>query len=56
MTDQIQLDQLCIGPKEVRLAKEFFGWDPDSQFYVPKAFRLTSRPSVAVEEQPSLPP
>lgn len=36
MTDQTQLDQLCIGPKEVRLAKEFFGWDPDSQFYVPE--------------------
>ncbi|MDO8370046.1 MAG: transketolase, partial [Candidatus Nitrotoga sp.] len=25
----------ALGPEEVRLAKEFFGWDPDSQFYVP---------------------
>ena len=26
----------ALGPEEVRLAKEFFGWDPDSQFYVPE--------------------
>lgn len=24
-----------LGPEEVRLAKEFYGWDPDTQFYVP---------------------
>ncbi len=25
-----------LGPKEVRLAKEFFGWNPDAEFYVPE--------------------
>src|SRR5207253_1465764 len=25
-----------LGPKEVRLAKEFYGWDPDVEFYVPE--------------------
>jgi len=24
-----------LGAEEVRLAKEFYGWDPDAQFYVP---------------------
>jgi transketolase len=24
-----------LGPEEVRLAKEFYSWDPDTQFYVP---------------------
>lgn len=24
-----------LGPEEVRLAKEFYGWDPDAQFLVP---------------------
>ncbi len=24
-----------LGPEEVRLTKEFYGWDPDAQFYVP---------------------
>ena len=24
-----------LGPEEVRLAKEFYGWDPDAQFYIP---------------------
>ena len=24
-----------LGPKEVRLTKEFYGWDPDAEFYVP---------------------
>jgi transketolase len=24
-----------LGAEEVRLAKEFYGWDPDTQFYVP---------------------
>ena len=24
-----------LGPEEVRLAKQFYGWDPDAQFYVP---------------------
>jgi transketolase len=24
-----------LGPAEVRLAKEFYNWDPDAQFYVP---------------------
>ena len=24
-----------LGPAEVRLAKEFYGWDPDAHFYVP---------------------
>ena len=25
-----------LGPEEARLAKEFYGWDPDAQFYVPE--------------------
>jgi transketolase len=25
-----------LGPEEVRLAKEFYGWDPDAEFLVPK--------------------
>jgi transketolase len=25
-----------LGPAEVRLAKEFYGWDPDAQFFVPE--------------------
>jgi len=24
-----------LGPQEARLAKEFYGWDPDAQFYIP---------------------
>ena len=28
-----------LGPEEVRLTKEFYGWDPDSQFYVPDGVR-----------------
>ncbi|PYR98939.1 MAG: transketolase [Acidobacteria bacterium] len=24
-----------LGPEEVRLAKEFYGWNPDAEFYVP---------------------
>jgi transketolase len=28
-----------LGPDEVRLAKRFYGWDPDSQFLVPDAVR-----------------
>lgn len=25
----------ALGPEEVRLAKKFYGWNPDAQFYVP---------------------
>ncbi len=28
-----------LGPDEVRLAKEFYGWDPDAQFLVPDEVR-----------------
>ena len=28
-----------LGPDEVRLAKEFYGWDPDAQFLVPDGVR-----------------
>jgi transketolase len=28
-----------LGAEEVRLTKEFYGWDPDSQFYVPDGVR-----------------
>lgn len=28
-----------LGPEEVRLAKEFYGWDPDAQFLVPEGVR-----------------
>jgi transketolase len=29
----------ALGPDEVRLAKEFYGWDPDAQFLVPDGVR-----------------
>ena len=44
-----------LGPKEVRLAKEFYGWNPDAEFYVPEGVQnhfheqLGSRGSKARE-------
>jgi transketolase len=33
--DTAEADGEPLGPEEVRLAKEFYGWDPDAQFLVP---------------------
>jgi transketolase len=32
-----------LGPEEVRLAKEFYGWNPDAEFYVPEAVQTHFR-------------
>jgi transketolase len=32
-----------LGPEEVRLAKEFYGWDPDAQFLVPDGVQVLFR-------------
>ena len=36
-----------LGPEEVRLTKEAYGWDPDRSFYVPDAARDHFRSAVA---------
>ena len=36
-----------LGPDEVRLTKEAYGWDPDKSFYVPDAARDRFREAVA---------
>jgi transketolase, bacterial and yeast len=37
-----------LGPEEVRLTKETYGWDPDRSFYVPDEARDHFRAAVAV--------
>jgi len=39
-----------LGPDEVRLSKEAYGWDPDRSFYVPDAARDHFRSAVAAGE------
>ena len=36
-----------LGPDEVRLTKEAYGWDPDKSFYVPDAARDRFREAIA---------
>jgi transketolase len=36
-----------LGPDEVRLTKEAYGWDPDKNFYVPDAARDRFREAIA---------
>ena len=35
-----------LGPDEVRLAKQFYGWDPDAQFVVPEEARRHFRANI----------
>jgi transketolase len=35
-----------LGPDEVRLAKQFYGWDPDAQFVVPEDARRHFRETI----------
>jgi transketolase len=35
-----------LGPDEVRLAKQFYGWDPDAQFVVPEEARSHFRANI----------
>ena len=39
-----------LGPDEVRLTKEAYGWDPDRSFYVPDAARDHFRAAIAAGE------
>src|SRR6478735_2877891 len=39
-----------LGPDEVRLTKEAYGWDPDKSFYVPDAARDRFREAIAAGE------
>jgi transketolase len=36
----------ALGAEEVRLAKEFYGWDPDAQFVVPEEVRRHFRANI----------
>src|SRR6478672_11950944 len=40
-----------LGPDEVRLTKEAYGWDPDKSFYIPDAALATFREAVPVGER-----
>ncbi|MFN8520596.1 MAG: transketolase [Chloroflexota bacterium] len=40
-----------LGPDEVRLTKEAYGWDPDRTFYVPDAALATFRAAVPAGER-----
>jgi transketolase len=40
-----------LGPDEVRLTKEAYGWDPDRQFYVPEAAGKLFRAAVDTGQQ-----
>ncbi len=39
-----------LGPDEVRLTKEAYGWDPDKSFFVPEAARERFREAIAAGE------
>ncbi len=39
-----------LGPEEVRLTKEAYGWDPDRSFFVPDAARDNFRSAIAAGE------
>ena len=39
-----------LGPEEVRLTKEAYGWDPDRSFYVPDAARDRFREAIPAGE------
>ena len=39
-----------LGPDEVRLTKEAYGWDPDRSFYVPDEAAARFRTAIAVGE------
>src|SRR5258708_31577445 len=39
-----------LGPDEVRLTKEFYGWDPDKSFFVPDEARDLVRSAVPAGE------
>ena len=39
-----------LGPEEVRLTKEAYGWDPDRSFYVPDAARDRFRAAIPAGE------
>src|SRR5580765_6069142 len=39
-----------LGPEEVRLTKEAYGWDPDKSFYVPDAARDRFREAITAGE------
>ena len=40
----------ALGPDEVRLTKEAYGWDPDRSFYVPEAAGLRFREAIEAGE------